>query len=147
LSKHLPKNIFLTLPQHYHRVVTITHNATLQCMFTRCFRVLLQDVFIHCSYCIQQSNSRSNMQANLQTGKHVFCCISTPLCRPMCLKLRCTSHEWVSNNVWHITNRNHHYIAMKNRTSNSAEAWVISHCDIGMFFDARLGPCLSRQPC
>jgi len=43
----LPKNIYIiTLPQQYHRVVTITHNVTLHCInqLTRCFHVMLRHV-------------------------------------------------------------------------------------------------------
>jgi len=50
----LPKEFFIKLPQQYHRVVTVTHNATLQCILNqlkRCFHVLLRDVFIRRGYC------------------------------------------------------------------------------------------------
>jgi len=34
-----------------------------------------------------------------------------------------------------FTNRTQNFIAMKNRTSNSAQTWATARCDVGTFFD------------
>jgi len=52
-------------------------------------------------------------------------CVKVLLCVVQAYVPTLRSHEWVNNKTRRITNRNHSFIAMKNRTvPNSAQTWV-----------------------